>query len=43
VDASFFPSSAAVNPALTIAAQAIRVADHMAKVNFGVTGIGGVQ
>jgi choline dehydrogenase-like flavoprotein len=26
VDASFFPSSAAVNPALTIAAQAIRVA-----------------
>ncbi len=37
VDASFFPSSAAVNPALTIAAQAIRVADHMAKVDFGVT------
>src|SRR5258705_3402795 len=29
VDASFFPSSAAVNPGLTIAAQAIRVADHM--------------
>ena len=29
VDASFFPSSAAVNPALTIAAQALRVADHM--------------
>lgn len=29
VDASFFPSSAAVNPALTIAAQAIRVAEHM--------------
>jgi choline dehydrogenase-like flavoprotein len=29
VDASFFPSSAAMNPALTIAAQAIRVADHM--------------
>src|SRR5215203_4358275 len=28
VDASFFPSSAAVNPALTIAAQALRVADH---------------
>ena len=41
VDASFFPSSAAVNPALTIAAQAIRVADHMAKVDFGVTGAGG--
>ena len=38
VDASFFPSSAAVNPALTIAAQAIRVADHMAKVDFGITG-----
>ena len=29
VDASFMPSSAAVNPALTIAAQALRVADHM--------------
>ena len=27
LDASFFPSSAAVNPALTIAAQALRVAD----------------
>jgi choline dehydrogenase-like flavoprotein len=27
VDASFFPSSAAVNPALTIAAQALRVAE----------------
>jgi choline dehydrogenase-like flavoprotein len=37
VDASFFPSSAAVNPALTTAAQAIRVADHIAKVDFGVT------
>ena len=34
VDASFFPSSAAVNPALTIAAQAIRVADHIAKADF---------
>jgi choline dehydrogenase-like flavoprotein len=33
VDASFFPSSAAVNPALTIAAQALRVADHMMKVS----------
>ncbi|TAK13809.1 MAG: GMC family oxidoreductase [Acidobacteria bacterium] len=30
VDASFFPSSAAVNPALTIIAQALRVADHLA-------------
>jgi choline dehydrogenase-like flavoprotein len=39
VDASFFPSSAAVNPALTIAAQALRVADHIAKTDFGVTGI----
>jgi choline dehydrogenase-like flavoprotein len=29
VDASFFPSSAAVNPALTIIAQALRVADHV--------------
>jgi choline dehydrogenase-like flavoprotein len=29
VDASFFPSSAAVNPGLTIAAQALRVADHI--------------
>lgn len=29
VDASFFPSSSAVNPALTIAAQALRVADHL--------------
>jgi len=30
VDASFFPSSAAVNPALTIIAQALRVADYIA-------------
>jgi choline dehydrogenase-like flavoprotein len=29
VDASFFPSSAAVNPGLTIVAQALRVADHL--------------
>ena len=29
VDGSFFPSSSAVNPALTIIAQAIRVADHL--------------
>jgi Choline dehydrogenase and related flavoproteins len=29
VDASFFPSSAAVNPGLTIAAQALRTADHI--------------
>ena len=36
VDASFFPSSAAVNPALTIAAQALRVADHIAERELGV-------
>jgi len=30
VDASFFPSSGAVNPGLTIVAQALRVADHIA-------------
>ena len=29
VDASFFPSSASVNPALTIVAQALRAADHI--------------
>jgi len=29
VDASFFPSSAAVNPGLTIMANALRVADHL--------------
>jgi choline dehydrogenase-like flavoprotein len=29
VDGSFFPSSAAVNPALTIIANALRVADHL--------------
>ena len=29
IDASFFPSSASVNPALTIAAQALRAADHI--------------
>src|SRR6202045_1305115 len=33
VDGSFFPSSAAVNPALTIAAQALRVADRIKAVN----------
>ena len=30
VDASFLPTSAAVNPALTVVAQALRVADHIA-------------
>jgi choline dehydrogenase-like flavoprotein len=34
VDASFFPSSAAVNPGLTIAAQALRVADHIKQVEL---------
>ena len=29
VDASFFPSSAAVNPALTIIANALRVGEHL--------------
>jgi hypothetical protein len=29
VDRSFFPSSAAVNPALTIMANALRVGDHL--------------
>jgi choline dehydrogenase-like flavoprotein len=29
VDTSFYPSSAAVNPALTLAAQALRVASHL--------------
>lgn len=29
VDSSFFPSSSAMNPALTIAAQAFRVAEHL--------------
>ena len=36
VDASFFPSSAAVNPGLTIAAQALRVADHIAETDLRV-------
>jgi choline dehydrogenase-like flavoprotein len=31
VDASFLPTSAAVNPSLTIAAQALRVADHISR------------
>ncbi len=34
VDASFFPSSAAVNPGLTVAAQALRAADHIADKHF---------
>ena len=35
VDASFFPSSAAVNPGLTIVAQALRVADHIRAEHLG--------
>ena len=34
VDASFFPSSAAVNPGLTIVAQALRAADHIRSDNL---------
>jgi choline dehydrogenase-like flavoprotein len=34
VDASFFPSSSAVNPSLTIIANAIRVADHLLADRF---------
>jgi choline dehydrogenase-like flavoprotein len=33
VDSSFFPSSAAMNPALTIAAQALRVAEKIVDEN----------
>jgi choline dehydrogenase-like flavoprotein len=36
VDGSFFPSSSAVNPALTIMANALRVADHL-KARLGVS------
>lgn len=36
VDASFLPTSAAVNPSLTIAAQALRVADHVARSDLRV-------
>ena len=34
VDASFFPSSAAVNPGLTIIAQALRAADHIKRTDL---------
>jgi choline dehydrogenase-like flavoprotein len=37
VDASFFPSSAAVNPGLTIIAQALRVADHIIETDLGLS------
>jgi choline dehydrogenase-like flavoprotein len=36
VDGSFFPASAAVNPALTIMANALRVGDHLL-ARLGVT------
>lgn len=36
IDASFMPSSAAVNPALTIAAQALRAADHILAHDFSI-------
>ena len=36
VDASFFPSSSAVNPGLTVAAQALRVADHIKETELGI-------
>ncbi|WP_375489233.1 GMC oxidoreductase [uncultured Mycobacterium sp.] len=34
VDSSFFPSSAALNPGLTVAANALRVAAHVNEVHF---------
>jgi choline dehydrogenase-like flavoprotein len=34
-DASFFPSSAAVNPGLTVIAQTLRVADHLLSTDLG--------
>ena len=34
VDAGFLPTSAAVNPSLTVAAQALRVADHIRKTEL---------
>jgi choline dehydrogenase-like flavoprotein len=37
VDASFLPTSAAVNPSLTVAAQALRVADHVARNDLRVS------
>ena len=36
-DASFFPSSAAVNPGLTVIAQTLRVADHMITHDLGAS------
>lgn len=42
VDGSFFPSSAAVNPALTIIANALRVGDHLLE-RLGATAASGEQ
>jgi choline dehydrogenase-like flavoprotein len=39
VDASFFPSSGAVNPALTIMANALRVGDHLLERLGATTGV----
>lgn len=36
VDASFFPSSTGINPSLTIAANALRVAEHVSQAHFAV-------
>lgn len=38
VDAGCLPTSAAVNPSLTVAAQALRVADHLKQKNIGKRG-----
>jgi choline dehydrogenase-like flavoprotein len=34
VDASYLPTSAAVNPALSVAAQALRVAEHISQTDL---------
>ena len=34
VDASFFPSSSGINPSLTVAANALRVAEHVDQLHF---------
>ncbi len=34
VDASFFPSSTRLNPSLTVAANALRVAEHLNQAHF---------
>ena len=40
IDGSFFPSSAALNPALTIAANALRVAPKIAEATRGGVAVG---